>query len=437
MSIFAHNTIEYNLKNIFFICSLIYICVNTQAQNQIEIGQLRSDYILKENRVLFREQFKQRTKNTLTGSLSKQNEKLWMSRFREVSLNLYMSNDVLEGLTKAIRYAESSSPKFQSSAIETIYTLCPDFSRNEIYNIFMNTKDVNVFGTASYFLLNHPSNPLEAKIISEMLVQKFPGWADDKILSMLKSDLDGEYPFPTRSQLTALLRHDFQKDKTIIYTFHRKNRKFPGVTVIKQPDGKFVRDDYGKILGINQLALSVSNLPGYLSQGNTPQGIFSIVGFYVSPTESIGPTANVITRIPFEVAPKIFYHDAAKNSDWKIDNYINLLPTELKNFVPILESFYAGKMGRRLIVMHGSTDDLTFYEGQPYYPLTPSKGCITAKEIWDENTGRCIESDQVKLMNAYFSTGELKGFLVVINLDNQQKPVSLDDISEFIIEAEK
>jgi hypothetical protein len=87
--------------------------------------------------------------------------------------------------------------------------------------------------------------------------------------------------------------------------------------------------------------------------------------------------------------------------------------------------------------MHGSTDDVSFFKDEPYYPLTPSKGCLTTREIWSEDTGKLIESDQVKLMNAFFSTGQLYGFLVVLNLDEVKKPVTIDDLKAFILAAEK
>ena len=58
-----------------------------------------------------------------------------------------------------------------------------------------------------------------------------------------------------------ILNHEFQKGKTIIYSFHRKNRIHPGLTVIKNPYGKFVRNADSSLFSIQQLAYSVSNMP--------------------------------------------------------------------------------------------------------------------------------------------------------------------------------
>ncbi len=48
--------------------------------------------------------------------------------------------------------------------------------------------------------------------------------------------------------------------------------------------------------------------------------------------------------------------------------------------------------------MHGSTDEIKYFEEQPFYPLTPTRGCLSSKEIWSEKTGKSVDSDQLKLI---------------------------------------
>ena len=236
--------------------------------------------------------------------------------------------------------------------------------------------------------------------------------------------------------LLDLFKHPFQRGKTIIYSFYRSDRNFAGITLIKAPDGKFVRNKDSSYFNIPQLAKSVTDLPGYLKNGNTPQGIFSILGYYITKTESIGPTPIILTRIPFAETTSTFFH-GQKKGEWNIEKYTNLMPESWRNYFPAHEVYYAGYAGRRLIVMHGSADDLKFFENEPYYPLSPTKGCISAKEIWDERSGICIESDQAKLINAFISTGRLKGFLIVINIDDKREEVTLKELLPYLHEAEK
>jgi hypothetical protein len=76
-----------------------------------------------------------------------------------------------------------------------------------------------------------------------------------------------------------------------------------------------------------------------------------------------------------------------------------------------------------------------YYKSAPYYPLTPTMGCLTSKEIWNEETGQRIESDQQKLINTMIPAGGAQGYAIVINIDDEQRPVLVYDIIPFIEKA--
>jgi hypothetical protein len=84
----------------------------------------------------------------------------------------------------------------------------------------------------------------------------------------------------------------------------------------------------------------------------------------------------------------------------------------------------------------GTKQHISFYKNKPYYPFTPTHGCLSTVEIWNEQ-GNVVRSDQARLINAFFSTKELKGFLVVVNIGNEGKPVTIDEIRPYILSAEK
>jgi len=407
------------------------------SQKSVDINSLHSDYVRKKSRENFILELELKTNQTFSGKLNSQTENSWKSLFREIELANYKSDKVFKAAEEAIKYSLQSNDSFQRAAIELILTLYPDEFFEDIYELFLNSQNAQVFSSACIYLLNHNRIPVDKETLRNKLRSDFPEFAEDPVLKFLDLDLakDSQRSF-SDSLFIDLLSHPFQTGKTIIYSIHRKDRKFSGLTIIKKPDGTFVRNEDSTIFFVNQLASSTSNLPGYISQGNTPQGIFSVVGFYISPTESIGPTPNVLTRIPFEVPTEIFYHEKVENDRWIDEDYKNLLPVSWQDFPWIYESYLAGKSGRKLIVMHGSTDDISFFKNEEYYPLTPTKGCLTTKEIWSEETGKCIESDQVKLMNAFFSTGQLYGFLVVVNLDDSKKPVTIEELKPFVEAAE-
>ena len=121
-------------------------------------------------------------------------------------------------------------------------------------------------------------------------------------------------------------------------------------------------------------------MPGYLTNGNTPQGIFKITGFDVSKGSFIGPTTNIQMVLPFERSP-----DVADSIPQLLGhNYKNLLPASWQDYHPVFEAYYAGRAGRTEIIAHGTTVNPAYYKQQPWYPISPTQGCLCTKEIWSE-----------------------------------------------------
>jgi hypothetical protein len=133
--------------------------------------------------------------------------------------------------------------------------------------------------------------------------------------------------------------------------------------------------------------------------------------------------------MPHETSPQYFLKDTGlKNIAWSLDNYKKMLPKSLQNDQSLYESFYAGKAGRTEIIAHGTTVNPAYYKTQPYYPLTPTLGCLATKEIWSNVDGKRMETDQQKLVDALKKAGGANGYCIGIEIDDQQKPVSMDEI---------
>jgi hypothetical protein len=183
-----------------------------------------------------------------------------------------------------------------------------------------------------------------------------------------------------------LLGDTFLTGEMVVYSFQRKNRNFPGLAMVRDKDGKFIKDVNGKYFSVPQLARSCTNMPGYLTNGNTPQGLFKIFSFAVSQGSFIGPTTNIQMVLPYEHSTDV--NDSVTQSFG--ENYKLLLPLSWRNYYPVYESWYAGKAGRTEIIAHGTTVNLAYYVKQPYYPLTPTQGCLCTKEIWSAVDGKRI-----------------------------------------------
>jgi hypothetical protein len=100
----------------------------------------------------------------------------------------------------------------------------------------------------------------------------------------------------------------------------------------------------------------------------------------------------------------------------------------------MLEAFLAGRAGRSEIIAHGTTIDPDYFQNKPFYPISPTLGCLCAREIWDPATGRLVESDQQLLSDSYVKAPGNDGYLFVINLDQRTEPVSRKEL-EMLVEA--
>lgn len=172
-----------------------------------------------------------------------------------------------------------------------------------------------------------------------------------------------------------------------------------------------MNDKFGKPLKFKQLARSISNLPYYLTNGNTPQGLYKIMGVDTSDNEFIGPTTNIQIRLPFEEQDSSTYFGV----DTNYQTAYNKLLGNLVKYSGLQEAFIAGKLGRSEIIAHGTTINPAYYKGKNYYPCTPSLGCLCTPEIWDDK-GRLVESDLQKLTQLILNKTINPSWLLVVNI---------------------
>lgn len=259
-------------------------------------------------------------------------------------------------------------------------------------------------------------------LVLSALNKQFPN-IDFLGFDMLKNRLDTlkRQPLPP---LTMLASPAFLPGQPVIFSFQRRNRDYAGLVVIRTPDGSFLRNDDGSLFTSAQLARSLSGYPFYLTNGNTPQGLFRWTGFDTSEKKYIGPTTNLQLVMPNEVSYNGFFTDTIpQNRVISYEDYQSLLPGNWKNYEGIFESLYAGTMGRNEIIMHGTTINPDYYKGKPYWPQTPSMGCLCSYEEWDAQ-GLRTRSNQALIADALLKNGFAKGYVVVINLDDEHRPVT-------------
>lgn len=368
------------------------------------------------------------TKNLLL-PLSDSTEENWEEAFDAMEVMQYSTPFTESRINAAFDSIGSRSISFQRALLEIAFANYPHQYFYQTNVLLEQTTDPKIFAMCAEYLMQDKKNVNEKKILSKKLIEKFSDTAyKNPVLFMLGTRLQSDPVnlLQKREVFSQLFSKSFLPGQVIMFSIQRKDRDYPGMVLIRNAEGNFVTDSSGNIFHIPQLARSITNLPSYLRNGNTPQGIFRMYGFDVSMSNFIGPTANVQLGMPVELSLQKFFGDSTiEDSVFSLDYYQKLIPQKLKDYLPLYESYYAGSAGRTEIIAHGTTIDPQFYSGKPYYPLTPTEGCLCTKEIWN---GRRIESDQQKLVNALLKAGGANGYCVVIEMDDTKAPVGMKDL---------
>ncbi len=410
-----------------------------QKQKIIHPDSLFSADTKEDNRSNFyRKQVNENIQKALSQNLKDTGtERAWSNAFWAMSLLNYKSAWITNRLLLASKDLEKRTVPFQRSFFEMAYGSYPTEFINTAFSILNQTSDANLFVLCAEYLLQTNNNSNTKKLIFAAYEanQTKPGFVlTCKLLIEKLEEADQIIP-PIRD----LLKQKFYNNPMVVYSLQRKNRDYPGLLLIRTPDGKFLRNTNGSLFHITQLARSLYNLPSYISNGNTPQGIYRMKGFDTSKNVFIGPSENLQLLMPFEAKPNDYNPKLNKDSvtRWHIAYYKNLLPPSWQQYRRIFDVYYASLIGRTEIIAHGSTINPDYYKSKPYYPLTPSMGCLVANEVWDKKTGRRVESDQQKLTDAIKKVSGASGYFIVVELDDKTEPVSLREVTELVETIER
>lgn len=377
------------------------------------------------------------TKN-LTLPLSDSTEEDWEDAFYAMELIHYKEPWIIDKMKTAFDSVEKRSPGFQRTLIEVCYVNFPTQFKEEIYALCGKTINAKIFAMAAEYIARADKNSIGALAMIGMM--RFPilkmldsSEKSKAILFSLQSRIDNHPNKDLSKKLKDIFASNYLPGNTIVYSIQRKDRNYPGIVIVKDKQGNFVTSDDGTFFSVPQLARSITNLPSYLTNGNTPQGIFRMYGFDVSKSPALGPTQNIQLTMPFETTIQHFLKDSSiTDTAWTEDLYKKLLPPSCKKYFPAYETFYASKAGRTEIIAHGTTVDPEYYKGLSYYPHTPTEGCLCTKEIWSDIDGKRLISDQQKLVDAIKKAGGPDGYLIVLEIDDQQKPVNIDEILPYL-----
>ncbi len=357
---------------------------------------------------------------------------LWAIAF--LNLDRAQGLGILQNVLVAI---DTKPVEFQRAVLSAAYTMYASEVRSMLLPLLDRLATPREFAILAYAILKANDGADTRAFLRMKRTARFPDWADEPRLVALEHVLTTDLSMErlTRPPLVDLLAAPLRPGLPVVFSFQRADRSRFGLAMVRGGDGRFVRNPDGSYFNIAQLALALSNLPGTITNGNTPQGLFTIVGAGTATIAWIGPTPYLHSKIPKEASIAEYEH-ADVEGDWSEARYESFLPSSWRGYFPFKEAWLAGLAGRDDMLLHGTTINPEYYRGQPYFPGTPSAGCLVAMEYWSKSDGRMLKSDQLSLAKAFTSGGVDQGYLVVVELDDHKVPVSLDDVLADVMAAE-
>lgn len=411
--------------------SLIFTLLVQEASAQLMYmpEEIYSPYVLKDEKAVWRRQRLIQQANSLNRLHPDTAEGEILTALWAAGQFLVRTPESDSGVTRLMARFSTLSSAVQRNLMELVYGLYPTQFETAAARMLSTTTHPKVFAQAAAYL--HRLNPKWVPRILQQMNGRFAGAAD--LMDALKFYLNqpaAQTPIP---DLDSLFRHQQVHGFKVVYSFQRQNRDYPGLAVVQQPDGCFARDSSGKLKSFVQLARSASNLPWFLTNGSTPQGLYAIRGTDVSKNVFIGPTPNLQMVMMHEVNPPQFTHYMPLVFNAPPEKiYRSYFPESWQHWNGLMEAYQAGKIGRGEIIAHGTTIQPDWFEGKSFFPISPTLGCLCGREIWDEKTGKIVKSDQLDLVNTFLETPGTKGYLIVINLDNAEKAVSPEEVEQLI-----
>ncbi|MEO6405249.1 MAG: hypothetical protein ABIY51_02995 [Ferruginibacter sp.] len=371
--------------------------------------------------------------HNLSQPLSDSTEENWQDAFQAMEVLQYNKPWIERQMHTASESLISRTVFFQRSFLELLYSHYPGKFIQPVQQLLKQTSDAKIFAMCAVYLLKSDTVKQYTNFLTIQTKLKLQEQPNNPILLQLQRYITTFYQPLRPLDISSFFNKNYLPGNVLLISFQRKNRDYPGLVMVRDASGNFVKDSTGNYFSVPQLARSVSGLPPFLTNGNSPEGIFRMDKFDVSVSTFIGPTPNLQLSMPFEKKAFHFFQTQNENdTTWNIERYKNLLPDNFKNYDPMYQAWYAGMAGRTEIIAHGSTVNPGYYKGQPFYPLTPTQGCLATKEIWSTETGKRTESDQQKLVYAILKAGGANGYAVVININNDERPVTISEIIPFL-----
>jgi hypothetical protein len=220
--------------------------------------------------------------STITVPLHDSNDRRWMSAYWAMELLLYKPIGYDALIASQIPELPAMKADFQRAFLEMLFTLYPKQFARELSAVWKALATDKVKAMALEYL-SASGTPIAIDANS--------AFAQSEYYQSFRYNLHkGAAPLPSKKDF---LDASFLPGQMVLVSCQSRNRNMPGYLLMRMPNGSWMKDANGAVLQYPQLARSISNLPFYLTNGNTPQGLYKITGYDTSDNNWIGPTTNL------------------------------------------------------------------------------------------------------------------------------------------------
>ncbi|UBF26955.1 hypothetical protein K9N68_02925 [Kovacikia minuta CCNUW1] len=283
----------------------------------------------------------------------------------------------------------------------------------------------------------------QMQVLAERVKARFPNWSNNVYLyTTIRDVADAIAPSPT-PPLEDLLNWKIAPRQLHLYALCQPDRDVLCQTVLKDRDGEFVRRQDGQLWSMPLLLRTIHHGLGWnFVRGQTPQGVYRVEGIEPQPDDeyfrAYGQFSLVKLFVPFESGAKQFLPGKPGSFVGNLTAYQNLLPPSWRNYWPIQESYWAGKVGRSEFRIHGTGESPDFFSSKSKEPeaynWNPTIGCLSALELYNEK-GQLLQADMPKLLKALRIIGgsNFTGYLIVVDLPGKPgQSIALNQIDTAI-----
>lgn len=309
--------------------------------------------------------------------------------------------------------------------------------KQQFFQTIHRSRDPQWVAMALSGLIKQGVSADELKQLRDRVKVRFPKWSQHPSLYTTLQEVSVALAPQPVPPLKDLLQRNIAPGQPHLYVICQPDRGVLCQAVLKDRRGQFVREN-GQLWSVSLLSRSIHGLGWNFVRGQTPQGIYRIEGAMPKSEEQFfrayGQFPLVKMFMPFESGVREFLPGQKGSFKSSLSAYQALLPPSWRHYLPMQQSFWAGKIGRSLFRIHGSGEAPEFFSSNQRYPVSngwnPTIGCLSALELYDE-AGRLQRADMPKILNALTTVGgkNFSGYLVLVEIPGTSKiPIPVTEL---------